>query len=414
MMALVRELYPLCRSITGPGIRRTLARLSEDLPLETRSVMSGTNVLDWQVPDEWTIHDAYIKNTAGERVVDFRACNLHVVSYSEPVHARMSLAALRPHLHTLPEQPDLIPYRTSYYRRTWGFCLTQRQLEALPEETYEVCIDSRLAPGELTYGELLIPGQREDEILFSAHICHPSLANDNLSAVAVLSALAQNLLAGPEPRYSYRFLFMPGTIGAICWLAQSETQRIKAGLVVAGVGDAGALHYKASRRGNTATDRLMRRVLSALRRPYELLPWEPYGYDERQFCSPGFDLPVGRLSRTPYAQYPEYHTSADTPDFISGEALAEALELCRAFVAELEASRYYRNTARGEPQLGRRGLYGALGDASPDHVQAILWTLSRSDGEYSLRDVAEEAALPLTLLERAAAVLLEHGLLEAC
>lgn len=413
MMALAAELYPICRSITGAGVRETLARLQGIVDLEQKSIPSGTHVLDWTIPDEWNIRDAYVKNASGKRVIDFRASNLHVVSYSVPVRATMSLAELRPHLYTLPEQPELIPYRTSYYDAMWGFCLSQRQLETLPEGDYEVVIDSSLAPGVLNYGEFLLKGQSDAEVLFSTHICHPSLANDNLSGIAVLAFLAQALARRGGLRYSYRFLFIPGTIGAIGWLAQNEdaVDRINYGLVVSGVGDAGDLHYKVSRRGNAPIDRTARRVLEAAARPFEILPWHPYGYDERQFGSPGFDLPVGRLSRTPYAQYPQYHSSADNLDFIGAEALEETLQVCLALVGELETQELFLNTvSKGEPQLGRRGLYEAFA-GQKDLQLATLWVLNLSDGAHSLHDIADASKFPLTLIKQAKDLLISRDLL---
>ena len=415
-MGLARELYPICRSITGDGVRKTLTRLQALIGLEQKMIPSGTQVLDWTVPNEWNIRDACVKNAAGERVIDFQVSNLHVVNYSVPVQTKMSLAELRPHLHTLPEQPDLIPYRTSYYNETWGFCLSQRQLDALPEGEYDVVIDSTLAPGELTYGEYFIQGQSDAEVLFSTHICHPSLANDNLSGIAVLTFLAQALAKLETPRHSYRFLFIPGTIGAISWLAQNEAKvnRIKHGLVLSGVGDAGNLHYKVSRRGNAPIDRTMGRVLKRSGQPFETLPWHPYGYDERQFGSPGFDLPMGRLSRTPYAQYPEYHTSGDNLDFISAGALQETLNVCLSLVEALETRQTFLNTApKGEPQLGRRGLYTAMGEIGQKNLQlALLWLLNLSDGEHSLEDIADTSKLSLTLILQAKDLLLEHNLLK--
>ena len=300
---------------------------------------TGTQVFDWTVPKEWNIADAYIKGPDGRRVVDFHDNNLHVVNYSAPVNARMALAELRPHLHSLPNQPDLIPYRTTYYAETWGFCLSHRQLESLPDGQYEVVVDSSLRDGALTYGECVLPGQVEDEVLISTHICHPSLANDNLSGVAVAVALAQILASAPR-RYTYRFLFVPGTIGPIAWLArnQGKVSRIKHGLVLACVGDRGSINYKRSRQGSADIDRALECVLRSRATPFEVRDFSPYGYDERQYCSPGFDLPVGSFRRTPHGEYQEYHTSADNLDFVSGAHLA----------------RLSRHVARGDRSPGER------------------------------------------------------------
>ena len=309
---IMEALYPICRSITGDGVRQSLRLLERTIPLDVREVPSGTQVFDWVVPNEWNIRDGYIKNSAGERVVDFRHSNLHVLNYSVPVRRSMSLAELRPHLFTLPETPDWIPYRTSYFEETWGFCLSQHQLDQMKDEQYEVCIDSTLKPGHLTYGEYRIQGATDDEVLISTHICHPSLCNDNLSGVATAAVLA-SLLDGIDLRYSYRFIWAPGTIGAITWLATNEhvLPRIKHGLVISCVGDSGGFNYKRSRRGNAEIDRVVEHVLQSNGHDFELMDFTPYGYDERQYCSPGVNLPVGCFMRTPNGKYPQYHTSAD-------------------------------------------------------------------------------------------------------
>ena len=416
MHALVRRLYPICRSITGDGVRASLAILQEYLPdLQVREVPTGTPVLDWQVPHEWNIRAGWIKNERGERVVDFAHHNLHVLGYSVPVRGWFTRAELGPHLHSLPEQPGLIPYRTSYYVETWGFCLTHRQLLALNEARYEVCIDSQLTVGALTYGELLLPGERAEEVLISCHICHPSLANDNLSAVAVAVFLARQLHQGPR-RYSYRFVFAPGTIGAITWLAENPgaVARIRHGLVLSLLGSEGAFTYKKSRRGTAEIDRAVALTLRESAVPHRLTDFIPYGYDERQYCSPGFNLPVGCLSRTPYAQFPEYHTSADNLDFVQPEVLADSLLLTQAALAVLDANARYQNRSPyGEPELGRRGRYGPVGGAPthPNGQLALLWVLNLSDGQHSLLDIAERARLPFAQVRQAADRLLDHELL---
>ena len=413
MHALVRELYPVCRSITGDGLRATLRRLREDVPLELHEVPTGTRVLDWTVPKEWNIRDAWVADAQGRRVIDFRRHNLHVLNYSVPVRRRMTLAELRPHLFTLPEQPDLIPYRTSYYTEAWGFCLEHRALEALPDGEYEVCIDSTLAPGHLTYGELFLPGETADEILFSCHSCHPSLANDNLAGVAVAVWLARRL-GGVPRRHGMRFLFIPGAIGSITWLARNPeaAQRIRHGLVLSCLGDPGCSTYKRSRRGDTLVDRASAHVL---RRggEHRLLDFVPYGYDERQYCSPGYNLAVGCLTRTPNGRYPEYHTSADNPEFVRPDALEDSLAKALAIVEILEHDAAFVNLSPyGEPQLGRRGLYGGTGGATPPGFEmALLWVLNYSDGSHSLLDIADRAAMPFALVRRAAAALEGAGLL---
>ncbi|MCP5406310.1 MAG: DUF4910 domain-containing protein [Chromatiaceae bacterium] len=411
----ITDLFPICRSITGDGVRETLARLARVVPLTTHEVPSGTPVFDWTVPDEWNIRDAYVKNARGERVIDFRRSNLHVVNYSVPFRGRMSLEELRPHLFTLPEQPDRVPYRTSYYQRNWGFCLSQNQLDALAEGEYEVCIDSSLQPGCLTYGELTIPGGSTEEVLVSAHICHPSLANDNLSG-AVIAAHAARRLQSLSLRLSYRFLFIPATIGSIAWLSANEARvpGIRYGLVLACLGDPGPLTYKRSRRSDAKIDQAAIHVLQQLGE-HEVLEFSPYGYDERQFCSPGFDLPVGRLSRTPHGRFPEYHTSADNLEFIQPAQLAKSLSACLEIFEVIEKDRICLNRKPNcEPQLSKYGLYDPIGGVaeSPEFRMAILWVLNLSDGRHSLLDIAERSGLRFRQIALAADALSEHGLLE--
>lgn len=403
------ELFPICRSITGDGFRRTLEILGLHVPLEVREVPSGTRVFDWTVPKEWNIRSAYIKDPQGRKVVDFGESNLHVVSYSLPIRATLPLAELKKHLHTLPGHQDWVPYRTSYYEEDWGFCLSHRRYLALEDGDYEVVIDSTLKDGSLTYGELFLKGETEEEILISAHACHPSLANDNLSGVALATALAEHLRTRRR-RYSYRFLFIPGTIGAITWLCLNESRvgRVQAGLVLAGVGDRGDLTYKKSRRGDAEIDRAAAHVLRHSGSAHRFLDFRPYGYDERQYCSPGFDLPVGRFSRTPFGEYPEYHTSADNMEFVSADALAGSFDNVLAILDVLEGNRFYRSlNQKCEPQLGRRGLYSSTG---ADEL-ALLWVLNLSDGSHDLLEIAERSGLPFGAVRDAALTLARAGLL---
>ena len=407
------ELFPFCRSITGEGVRQTLRAIASRIPLEIHEVPSGTQVLDWTVPDEWNIEDAFIAGPGGERVVDFGASNLHIVSYSEPVRKKLSLDELRPHLHTLPEHPDWIPYRTSYYDRGWGFCLAQRQLDALPDGAYEVVVDSTLAPGFLTYGECLLRGDLSDEVLLTTHVCHPALVNDNLSGIALLTELAAELAALPR-RLTYRLLFIPGTIGSITWLARNEasTGSVVAGVVLACVGDSAQLTYKRSRRGSALVDRAAAHVL-ARRDGARVVDFVPWGWDERQFNSPGFDLPVGSLSRSREGEYDEYHSSADDLDLVSPSQLEDALATMLDIVDVLERDRRYVNLApKGEPQLGRRGLYPGVGGGKQAEEQlAMLWLLNQSDGRASVLDVAERSGLPFGVLAASAERLAGAGLL---
>jgi aminopeptidase-like protein len=413
---LIRQLYPICRSITGEGARKTLAAIGDYISIDVHEVPSGTEVFDWAVPKEWNINDAYVKNEKGQRIIDFQECNLSVVSYSTPVRRKMSLSELRPRLHTLPEHPDWIPYRTSYYEKNWGFCLSHRRLQAMEEGTYEVVIDSSLENGSLTYGECLVTGATSEEVLIFSHICHPSLCNDNLSGIA-LSTLLAKFLSHHSMRYSYRFVFAPTTIGSITWLSRNERNldRIKHGLVLSVAGDRGKLHYKKSRRGNAEIDRAVMYVLGESGNDFEILDFTPYGYDERQFCSPGINLPIGRLTRTPNGGYEEYHTSADNLTFVTAEALADSFQTCVSVIELLENNVRYLNTSpKGEPQLGKRGLYRGLGGYQDvgEKEFAMLWILNMSDGQNSVLDIAEHSGLRFSLLVSAAQELQSVGLLQ--
>jgi len=408
------DLYPICRSITGDGIRRTLALIGSRVPLQTVEVSTGTPVFDWTVPKEWNIRDAYIADSGGKRLVDFQQCNLHVMNYSAPVHATMPLSDLRPHLFTIPKHPDWIPYRTSYYKEDWGFCLSHNQMLALDNGDYEVCIDSTLQDGYLTYGECCLAGRSSDEVLISCHSCHPSLANDNLSGLTVATLLAQ-LLSERDLRYSYRFLFIPGTIGAITWLARNREAvgRIRHGLVLTCIGDTGGFHYKKSRRGDAEIDRAAAHILIHCSKSPQILEFSPYGYDERQYCSPGFNLPVGCLMRSVWGSFPEYHTSADNLEFIRPVQLAESLRVCAAILDVLEDNRRYCNLSPYcEPELGRRNLYRSTGGNEIGmETHARLWVLNLSDGEHSLLDIAERSGVPFSAISEAAKLLCQNGLL---
>jgi aminopeptidase-like protein len=416
MHSLMADLYPICRSITGEGFRQTLKIIGDLIPLEITEVPSRTEVFDWNVPREWNIRDAYIKDPGGKKIVDFQKSNLHVMSYSIPINRKMSLEELKPHLHSLTEHPDWIPYRTSYYAENWGFCLADHQLKQLQPGEYEVVIDSTLKEGSLTYGECFIAGSRKEEVLISCHACHPSLCNDNLSGVVLSVKLAQ-ALRNQELEYSYRFLFIPGAIGSITWLNrnQNHTKNIVNGFVVACVGDPGKSTYKKSRRGDAEIDRAAEHVLKHSNNEYEILEFSPYGYDERQFCSPGFNLPVGCLMRTPFARFPEYHTSADNLDFVRAEYLADSFAKCLAIIEILENNKTYINlNPMCEPQLGKRGLYRSIGGDSTENVNelALLWVLNQSDGSNSLLDIAEKSGMNFSAILKAANKLREHNLLQ--
>ena len=416
LYALASQLYPICRSITGNGVRQTLELIGRRIELKRQEVASGTRVFDWEVPLEWNIEDACVLDPHGERVVDFRAHNLHIVSYSEPVRRTLTLEEIRPHLYSVPAHPDWIPYRTSYYRRHWGFCMRDRSLQALRPGRYQVRIDSSLAAGSLSYAECVLPGKSKEEILLFTHVCHPSLANDNTSGMAIATFLADWIGSQPR-RYSYRIVFAPGTIGSLCWLSRNQ-QRLKYvrhGLVLGLLADPGVLTYKRSRRGNCEIDQLLSYLVSIADPPGRVIDFEPYGYDERQLCSPGFNLPVGRLTRSVNDGYPEYHSSADDLALISPGQLQRSLELCQRAVEILESNRRYINLSpRGEPRLGKRGLYGAMGGRSPaDRERAMLWVLNQSDGSASLLDIAQRSGLGYESIQTAAKELTGAGLLAA-
>jgi aminopeptidase-like protein len=411
MHELMRELYPLCRSLTGDGVRETLELIEREVPLERTEVPSGTQAYDWTLPREWNIRGASLTGPGGERIADFADSNLHVLNYSVPVRGTFSLEELRPHLFSDPERPDAIPYRTSYHNENWGFCLPHSRYEQLPEGEYEAVIDSTLEDGQVTYAERFLPGESDDEVLISTYVCHPSLANDNLSGVVLAATLARHL-AAQTLRRSYRFLFSPATIGPLTWLSRNEERlpRITAGLVATCVGDPGPFTYKRSRRGNAEIDRAVAAVLGE---DGTVEDFSPLGTDERQFCSPGFDLPMGVLSRTPPDRFREYHSSADDLDFVRPGPLGESFSRYLDVIDVLERNHAYRNLSpKGEPQLGRRGLYRPVGGGSFTEGP-LLWVLNLSDGEHDLLAIAERSGLPFAQVADAADALVDAGLLSA-
>jgi len=418
--AHVETLFPICRSITGEGLRQTLRYIGSHVPLEIREVPSGTPVLDWQVPPEWNVRGASIQTLDGREVVNFSDSNLRLVQYSRPVDRIVPIDELQKHLHSIPEQPDLIPYRTAYYSDTWGFCLRHHERMALNEPAYHVRIDTSVAPGSLSYGECFLPGEEPGETLLSVHCCHPSLANDNLSGIAVAIELAR-ALQRRKRRYGYRFLFIPGTIGSIAWLHfnRDAPSRIRHGLVLSCVGDAAPPTYKQSRRVNAPIDRYAAYVLKDEGHGERVVPFIPYGYDERQYCSPGFNLPVGCFMRSPNGTFPEYHTSADDLSFVKPEALADSLRVVERILTIAEQDRVLRNTEPfGEPQLGRRGLYRAVGGQHDRGAGAefdqmtLLWVLNLADGDHSLLDIAERSGKRFEAVVAAADALAKVGLLK--
>ncbi len=411
---LASDLFPIFRCLTGEGVRQSLDLMARHVPLQVKSVKSGTAVHDWTVPKEWQCRDAWVKGPSGQRVIDVKDNNLHVVGYSTPIHETLRLADLKKHLFTDPAQPDVIPYRTAYYSESWGFCLSQNTLDELADGDYEVMIDATHFDGELNFGEFLHPGESEKEILLTTHCCHPSMANDNCSGMALLTHLARRI-SQRQTRFSYRFLWIPGTIGAITWLALNEDRldRVRLGLTIAGVGDAGGPSYKRTRRGDALIDRAMTHLLRS-KEGAQIVDFFPYGYDERQFNSPGVALNVGLFQRSPFASFPEYHTSADNLDFIAPNHLAGSFRLIMDALEILEKDRVMLNLfGKGEPQLGRRGLYDAI-SGSPDAADArmaMLWILNLSDGEHSLLDIAERAGIDFSLVADTADMLKLHGLL---
>jgi aminopeptidase-like protein len=405
LMALAGRLYPICRSISGNGLRETLRILGGHVPLALTEVPSGTQVYDWEVPPEWNIDSARLTDPDGKVVADFSDHNLHVVNYSEPVTGTYSLDELRPRLHTDARDPDWLPYKTSYYRRSWGFCLSERTLQGLRNGTFGVDISSRLEPGSLTYGEVLLPGASRREVLLFTHACHPSLANDNVSGLVVAAALAQWLSSKPR-KYTWRVVFAPGTIGSLCWLRNNEPNlnRVEHGLVIGLLGDSAPWTYKRSRRGCAPIDEIVPYVIGGMNPRSRVIDFEPYGYDERQLCSPGFNLPVGRLTRSVNDGYREYHSSADDLKLIYAESLLQSLDALKAIAEIVETNRRYFNLApKGEPRLGKRGLYGSMGGTSPATSElAMLWVLNQSDGARSLLDIAGRSGLDFETIRTAA------------
>lgn len=405
--ALCADLYPLCRSLTGEGVRQTLRRLHEIIPMRILEAPSGSQAFDWTVPNEWSIRDAYVLDGSGRRVIDFKTSNLHVIGNSAPIDARVTREELLRHLKTDPAHPDWIPYRHTYYRDSWGFCAAHRLLETLTETEYRVCIDSTLAPGSLTYGECSLPGTEPGEILISTHTCHPSLCNDNLSGIAVATLLARELAARAR-RYAVRFLFLPATLGPLVWLSRNENlvASIRGGLVLAGVGDPGEPTYVRSRRADTQIDRAIAHVFKHYSPAATIRDFAPIGYDQRQYCSPGFDLPMGGFMRTPNGEYEQYHSSADNLDLITPEALGDSWRLISLAIDILQEDRCYLNLSpKGEPRLGARGLFG---DAER---LGMLWTLNLSDGGHTLLDIAMRSGMPFWSLREGARRLEESGLL---
>ena len=435
MYDIMVKLYPICRSITGDGVRKTLDIISEQIPLEKHEIPTGTEVFDWTIPKEWNRKDAYVKKSNGEKIINFQKSNLHILNYSVPVHKTVSLSELKDHLFTLPDQPTLIPYRTSYYYENWGFCITHNQFLQLEEDEYEVVIDSTLEDGSLSYGEYFIKGESESEVLLSCYICHPSMCNDNLSGVVLLTFLAKHI-KNLSLKYSYRFLFIPETIGAITWLCRNEhnTRKIKHGLVATCVGDSGISTYKKSRQGSAEIDQTVIDVLKNSGDDYKIVDYDPLGSDERQFCSPGFNLPVGSLRKTITLAVSEYHTSADNPHFVQPKYLADSFSKYFKVILKLEENfgKFYSKNneeelpeidskndqvflnlnPKCEPKLDKTGVYRKIGGETSNDALTILWVLNYSDGKHSLRHISLKSGIDLKQIKQAAELLQAKKLLK--
>ena len=413
---LAQRLWPICRSLTGNGVRQTLNILKEHLPsLTVHEVKSGSQVFDWEVPQEWNIRDAYIKDSQGHKVIDFNLNNLHVMGYSTPIHKTMNLDELKPHLYSLPEQPNAIPYITSYYSRRWGFCLTEQQLNTLQPGDYEVCIDSTLENGHLTYGELLVPGESEKEVFLSTYVCHPSMANNELSGPVVTTYLAKWLLSLPKRKYSYRIIFIPETIGSITYLAKNLAtmkDRTIAGYNVTCIGDEQAYSYIPSRSENTLADNVAKHVLEHFAPQYVSYPFVESGSDERRYCAPGVDLPVASVIRSKYGDYPQYHTSLDNLQFVTPKGLGGGYEALRKCLECIEKNEYLITTVICEPQLGKRGLYPDVSTKETnDQVRDMMNLISYADGKRSLIEIAIKIQVPVWNLYKIVETLKAHGLL---
>ena len=435
MYELICKLFPIFRSITGDGVRDTLKIIKEIIPIEIFEIESKTKVFDWEIPKEWNIKDAWIKDASGKKIIDIQKSNLHIVSYSIPIHKKIKFDELRKHLHYLKEQPNMIPYKTSYYKETWGFCLTYNQYKTLKNEEYEIFINSKLDHGSLTYGEFFIKGKKDDEVLITCYVCHPSMCNDNLSGISLVTYLAKKI-SSLETRYSYRFLFIPETIGAITWLSLNEnkTSQIKQGLVATCLGDGGISTYKKTKSGDSLIDKIVIKVLKESNSPFNVLDFFPSGSDERQFSSPGFDLSVGSLMRTPYGHFEEYHTSGDDLNFVKPEFLQDTFEKYYKIIELLEnensisnekilpleknenlSEKYISLNPKCEPQLGKRGLYRTIGGQNVSNIDemSIFWLMCFSDGNHSLKNISNISGIDFNKLKNTAKVLCEKNLLKS-
>jgi len=403
MYGLAGRLFPICRSITGDGFRQSLGIIREQVPeMQVFEVPSGTEVFDWTVPREWNIRGGWIRNMRGETIIDFRQCNLHVLGYSVPVHQTVSREELLEHIYTQPDQPDVIPYVTSYYKERWGFCMTERQKECLTDAEYEVCIDSTLADGSLTYGELILPGDTDDELFFSTYLCHPSMANNELSGPCLMTALIRFVKGLEKRRYTYRFVIVPETIGAITYLSRNLATmqaHVKAGFVLSCVGDDRTYSMVSTKYEDTLADRVLRNVLHYHYPDYLRYSFMKRASDERQYGSAGVGLPVCAFCRSKYHEYPEYHTSADDMSLISPEGLQGSYDVMVKVINALEHNRHYRMTCPCEPQLGKRGLYPTISQKGTyDAVRAMQHFTAYADGRNDLIAISDIIGTPVDQL----------------
>ena len=416
MYDLMERLFPICRSITGNGVRQTLRIIKEHIPLDIKEIKSGTKVFDWEIPEEWNIKDAYVKDSTGKRIIDFNKSNLHVVSYSTPFEGILNLNDLKKNLYTLPDQPDLIPYVTSYYKKRWGFCITQNQYEELEDIEYDVKIDSSLEPGSLTYADLVIPGESEQEILLSTYICHPSMANNELSGPVVATFLAKYLLEKKNNYYTYRFVFVPETIGAVAYISHHLNhlkRNVIAGYVITCIGDKGSFSYLKSKNGEELVDRVTMHLLNHSGEKFKIYDFLSRGSDERQYCSPGVDLPVGSLMRTKYHEYPEYHTSGDNLSIIEPDELLKSLEMYKKCLKSLDNNRTYKTIVNCEPQLGKRNLYPTISKkGSTENVKNMMNLLAFCDGQNDLLSIAERINVSIVTLLPIIEVLIQKKILK--
>ena len=412
------KLWPICRSLTGNGNRRTLKILSEIINFNIKEVKCGTKCFDWNIPPEWNINEAWIKDKSGRKIIDFSKNNLHILGYSSPVNQVMSYYELKNHLYTLPDQPDLIPYLTSYYERQWGFCLSHNQMKVMnKKEDYKVFIDSDFNEnGSMTYADLVIPGESKDEILISTYFCHPSMANNELSGPLVTEMISKEVRKIKNRRFTYRFVYVPETIGSIFYLSKYGDhlkKYVKAGFVVTCVGDSGLFTYKKSKVGNSLTDRCAEIVLKQTENNFNIIDFFPSGSDERQYCSEGFNLPIGSLMRTMYGKYKEYHTSGDDKNFISFTAMKKSIEKYMEIINVIELNKTYTNNFPNcEPQLGKRGLYPPIySKDNAKFIDIMMWILSFSDGKNDMIYISEKSGFSIKELLPVVDILIDKNII---